>query len=157
MSNAQTAAGAIIYIGASAPATYNKTGYESVQWTELGEVTGINGDIGKTFSLATLALLGERGIVKRKGSYNNGSVSVEYAYSRSDNGQDDITAAVDSDSPFPFKIVLPDSDDTHVYFMAMVMGDPISIGTADDFITVATPLEIDSVSDVLEEDAPAST
>lgn len=155
MSNVQLAAGTKLYIGAAAPATYNKAGYEAVTWTEVGEISNITGDVGAMYSEGTFSVLGNRGIVKRKGSYDNGNVTVEYGYYRADSGQEDIVAAVASDAPFPFKIVMTDVADTHVYFMALVMGAPISIGGNDDFITSAVPLAIDSVSAVLKENAPS--
>lgn len=156
MSNAQTAAGVALYIGAAAPTTYTKAGYEQVTWTEVGEISNIGGDIGKVFNLATYTILKERGIVKRKGGYNNGSVTIEYAYYRTDAGQDDMLAAVDSDAPLPFRIVMTDADDTYVYYMGMVMGAPVNIGGTEDFITASVTIEVDSVSDVLFVDADAS-
>jgi len=156
MSNAQVAAGVAFYIGDSAPGTYDKAGYEAVTWSKVGEISNISGDVGKVFNLATYQLLEDRGIVKRKGGYNNGSISVEYAYHRSDTGQADMVTAVDSDDPLPFRIVLTDDDTTYVYLMGQVMGTPINIGGTEDFITSTVPIEIDSVSDVLFEDADAS-
>lgn len=156
MSNAQVAAGVALYVGAAAPATYDKAGYEQVTWTKVGEISNISGDIGKVFNLATYQLLENRGLVKRKGGYNNGSINVEYAYYRTDAGQEDLIAFVDVDDPASFRIVMTDADTTYVYFMAQVMGTPVSIGATEDFITSTVPLEIDSVSDVLFEDADAS-
>jgi len=155
MRNAQTAAGVAFFIGAAAPATYNKAGYEAVTWTRVGEISNIGGDIGKMFNLATFALLEQRGIVKRKGGYNNGSVTVEYAYYRTDAGQEDLIAAEEIDTPLPFKISLTDANTTQIYYMGIVMGTPISIGGSEDFLTSSVNIEIDSVSDVLEENAPS--
>ena len=155
MSNAQTAAGVEFYIGAAAPATYDKAGYEAVTWVKVGEISNIGGDVGRMYNLATFALLEARGIVKRKGGYNNGSATIEYAYYRTDAGQEDLIAAELNDAPLPFKMVMTDTDTTHVYYMGLVMGTPISIGGAEDFLTSSVNIEIDSVSDVLEEDAPA--
>ena len=154
MSNAQTAAGVEFYVGDAAPATFDKAGYEAVTWVKVGEVSNIGGDIGKMYNLATFAALEERGIVKRKGGYNNGSATVDYAYYRTDAGQEDLIAAGDLDTLFPMKIVLTDPDTTHLYFMGLVMGTPISIGGAEDFLTSSVNIEIDSVSDVLEVAAP---
>jgi len=155
MSNAQTAAGVAFFIGAAAPATYDKAGYEAVTWVKVGEIGNIGGDIGKMFSLATFSLLEQRGIVKRKGGYDNGSVTVEYAYYRTDVGQEDLIAAEEVDTPLPFKISLKDANTTQLYYMGIVMGTPISIGGSEDFLTSSVNIEIDSVSDVLEENAPA--
>lgn len=155
MSNAQTAAGAVLSIGAAAPGTYNKAGYEAVTWQAVGEVSNISGDIGKVFSLATYSILADRGLVKRKGQYDNGSITVEYAYYRADAGQEDMLAAVSSDAPLPIRIVMTDAGDTRVYFMGLIMGTPITIGGTEDFIVCSVQIEIDSVSAVLQENAPA--
>lgn len=155
MSNAQTASGVTFSIGAAAPGTYNKAGYEAVTWQAVGEISNISGDIGKVFSLATYSILADRGIVKRKGQYDNGSITIEYAYYRADAGQEDIVAAVASDAPQSIRIVLTDAGDTRVYFMGLVMGAPVTIGGGDDFIVCSVQIEIDSVSAVLQENAPA--
>ena len=152
MSDVETAGGAIIEIGSATPATFDKAGYDLLTWTEIGEVSNISGDLGKVFSLATFNLLKERGIIKRKGSYNNGSINVEYGYHRSDNGQAALVTAANADATYPFKITLEDADTTEIFFMAMPMGAPINIGGADDFLTSSVNLEVDSESDVLFED-----
>ena len=155
MSNARTSAGVAIYIGAAAPSTYDKSGYEAVTWTKIGEVESISGDIGKVFDLVTLNLLEQRGVVKLKGGYNNGQFTAQYAYYRTDGGQEDLTAAVDVDTPLPFKISLTDANTTQLYMMGQVMGDPINIGSSGDVLRSMATIEIDSVSDVLRENAPA--
>ncbi|PHS13470.1 MAG: hypothetical protein COA78_06955 [Blastopirellula sp.] len=154
MSDVSTSAGAIIYIGAAAPSAFDKAGYEAVTWTEVGEVSNIDGDLGKVFSLSTFNLLKEAGVVKRKGSYNNGSITVQYGYHRTDTGQAAVVAAAGIQTTLPFKIALGDQETTQIYFMALTMGDPINIGGSDDFITSTVTLEIDSESDVLKEVAP---
>lgn len=152
MSDVETSAGATISIGSGTPATFNKVGYDALTFTEIGEVSNISGDLGKVFSLATFQLLKERGLVKRKGGYNNGAVTVEYGYHRSDTGQAALVTAANADATYAFKIILEDADTTEIFFMAMAMGAPINIGGADDFLTSAVVLEVDSESDVLFED-----
>jgi len=155
MSDAQLASGTKIYKGSAAPATYDKAGYEALTWKELGEVQDISGGIGAMHSVVPFNSLSSRGTVKRLGQYDNGEPVVTYAYSRGDAGQEDIKAVVGSNTPSAFRIVATDVDDTHIYFMAVVPGAPITIGGGDDYIMCAVTLAIDEVSDVLEEDAPA--
>lgn len=152
MSDVFTSAGATLSIGAAAPSTYDKTGYEAVTWEPVGNVSDIP-QFGKLFNLVSFNPLGQRGTVKRKGSYNNGSTDIQYGYVKADAGQVDVVTAMASDDPLPFRVVLQDT--THVYFMAMVMGTPTAVGTIDNIVLQNAPLEIDSVSEILFEVAPA--
>lgn len=150
MSNAFTSAGTRIYIGDALPATYDKAGFEAVDWTEIGEVTDL-GEFGKEFNLVTHNPLGDRRTVKRKGSYNDGAVTMQYAFDRNnDDGQNDLRVALDSDDSYAFKVVL--QEQTHIYFSAQVMSAPVNVGSVDQITSASTSLEIDN--DVLFEDAP---
>ena len=151
MSDVFTAAGTEIHIGAAAPATFDKAGYEAVTWTKIGETSNIP-QFGKLFNLVTFNPLGQRGTIKRKGSFNLGSTEIEYGYDRDESGQVEVVAAAESDSTFPFRVVLQDG--TNIYFMALVMGVPVNIGTIDNIVMQSAPLELDSESDILFEDAP---
>lgn len=153
MSKVSTAAGTSLFIGAANPASFDKAGYEGVTWVETGEVSNIGGDVGKVFNLATFNLLKDRGMIKRKGSYDNGQVTLEYGYSRLDTGQVAIVAAAEADSTYPIRIKMSDSENTEVYFMGLIMGSPVTIGGSDDFITASVSIEIDSESNVLHEAA----
>lgn len=154
MSNGQLAAGTLIYIGAAAPATYDKAGYEAVVWTAIGEVTDITGEIGAMHTTPTYSKLGSRGIVKRLGQYDNGNPVVSYKYYPADSGQEDILAVVGVNTPNAIKIVVPTATQSHIYFMALVPGAPVQIGSTEDFIFCDVTLAIDSVSNVLTENAP---
>lgn len=155
MSDGQLAAGTKIYMSATAPATYTKAGYEALTWVEIGEVTDINGEIGAMHTTPTYSKLGSRGVVKRLGQYDNGNPTVSYKYYRSDAGQEDLVAVVGVNTPSSFKIGMTDTDATVAYFMALVPGAPVQIGSTEDFIFSDVTLAIDSVSDVLFEDVPA--
>lgn len=148
-SGAFTSAGTKIFIGAALPLTYDKAGFEAVVWEEIGEVTDL-GEFGREYALVTHNPLGDRRTVKRKGSYNDGQVAMQMARVPSDDGQDDLIAARDSDDSFAFKVVL--QDDTHLYFSAQVMSYTTNVGSVDQITSAAVALEIDN--DILEEDAP---
>lgn len=151
VSEVQTTAGAELFLGAAAPATYDKLGYEGVDWDKIGEVSNIP-QFGKLFNVVNFNPIGQRGVIKRKGSYNNGTVDIEYGHSKTDVGQAAIRSNIDNDDPLPFKLVLQDG--THIYFMAMIMGESITLGTVDNIVMRNVPLELTSESDILFEDGP---
>lgn len=153
MSNAVTSAGTKIYIGDALPATYDKAGFEALTWTEIGEVTDL-GEFGREYNLVTHNPVGDRRTVKRKGSFNDGSTTIQYAFDRStgEEGQAALRTAVDDDTSQSIKIELPDAEETHIYFSAQVMSAPINVGSVDQILAQSTTLEIDN--DVLFEDAP---
>lgn len=150
MSDVFTSAGTQIFIGDAVPAQYDKAGFEGVNWEEIGEVTDL-GEFGKEFNLVTHNALNNRRTVKRKGSYNDGAVTMQYAYQRQLQGQIDLRAALDSDDSYPIKIVL--QDNTHIYMSVQVMSAPVNVGSVDQITAASTTLEIDN--DILFEDAPS--
>ena len=149
MSDVFTSAGTTIFIGDALPANYDKAGFESVMWTEIGEVTDL-GEFGKEFNLVTHNALNNRRTVKRKGSYNDGAVTMQYAFQRQLQGQVDLRAALESDDSYPVKIVLQDG--THIYMSVQVMSAPVNVGSVDQITSASTTLEIDN--DILFEDGP---
>lgn len=150
MSNVFTSAGTEIYIGASMPATYDKAGFEAVVWTKIGEVTDL-GEFGREYSVVTHNPLGDRRTIKRKGSYNEGAVSMSMGKDVSDVGQVALSTALDSDDSYPFKVVLQDT--THLYFSGQVISFTTNVGSVDQITGVSCSIEIDN--DILEEVAPA--
>jgi len=79
MSNVQTSAGSVIAISttATAPATYDATGLAALTYAAIGEVTNL-GEYGRVYNLVTHNPLASRKTVKRKGSYNDGTI--DYAF-----------------------------------------------------------------------------
>lgn len=149
-SAAHTAAGTKFYIGAALPTTYNKAGFEAVDWTEVGEITEIP-EFGKKFNVVTHNPLGTRKTAKRKGSYNNGSIDIPYAYDADDDaGQVELIDAVDSDDSKPFWVEM--GNGKSAYFTGQVTSAPITVGSVDSIIMGKSNIEIDD--DVLLEDSP---
>lgn len=147
-SQAFTSAGTRIYIGDAVPneASYNVTGFESVNWTEIGEVSDL-GEFGREYSEVTFNPLGDRRTVKRKGSYNDGNVTMTMARVPYEDGQEDLIAARDSDSSVPIKVVLQDL--TVIYFAAQVMSYTVNVGSVDQITTASVTLGI--TDDILED------
>ena len=128
MSGAQTSAGTTLHISASAPATYNSTGFAALTWTEIGEVTDL-GEFGRQYNLVTHNPLGDRRTVKRKGSYNDGTINAQMARVPADAGQTILKTAVDSDDSYSIKVTLQNGD--IFYTTAQIMSYTVNVGSVD--------------------------
>ena len=148
-SKAFTSAGTKLFISSAAPATYNSTGFAALAWTEIGEVSEM-GEFGRQYNLVTFNKLGDRRTVKRKGSYNDGTIACQMARVPSDAGQTILTTAVNSDNSYSIKIKLQDG--TVFYTSAQVMSYTTNIGNVDQITSATVNLEIDN--DILEVAAP---
>ncbi|MES1987460.1 MAG: hypothetical protein V4440_05415 [Pseudomonadota bacterium] len=152
-SAAQTAAGSKLYVSATLPATYDAAGFEALTWTEVGEVTEIPA-FGKSFNVVNHNPLGTRQTIKRKGSYDNGSIEVPYAYDITTVGGDDgqalLLQGLETDSSYAFYVDVKQLK--ALYFSGQVTSAPVTIGSVDSIITKSTMIAIDN--DVVEADAP---
>ncbi|MDB6454694.1 phage tail tube protein [Falsirhodobacter sp. 20TX0035] len=137
----QTAAGASLAISLTAPATFTEAGYSALTPKVVGEVTNV-GEFGKEFALVTHNPLAERGTGKRKGSYNNGTLSPTMALDPSDEGQQDMETALESDQPAYFQVTLQDG--TAYWLAGLVMSYRPTVGGVDDVVTAACTIEVDS-------------
>ncbi len=138
-SNAFTSAGTTIGIVSGDPATYDATGFEALTFDTIGEVTDL-GEFGREYSLVTHNPLGDRQTVKRKGSYNDGSISMTVARTPDDAGQTILQTALDSDENFSFNVTLQDG--TELYFQAQVLSYTTNVGTVDQITTASVTIEI---------------
>jgi len=93
--------------------------------------------------------LGDRQTVKRKGSYNDGSISMTVARVPSDAGQTLLQDALDSDDNYSFNVTLQDG--TELYFAAQVMSYTSNVGSVDQITTASVTIEI---TDEIVEVAP---
>lgn len=140
-----TSAGTVLSISAGTAATYDSAGFAALTWTVIGEVSDL-GEFGRQYNLVTFNTLGNRRTVKRKGSYNDGTIAAQMARTPSDAGQTILTAAVDSDASYSIKIVLQDG--TIFYTTAQVMSYTTNIGSVDQITSATVNLEIDN--DIVE-------
>lgn len=144
-SNAFTSAGTTISISAVLPATYDSAGFAALTFTTIGEITDA-GEYGKTYNLVSHNPLGDRKTYKFKGSYNNGSMTLQMGRVPDDAGQTILLAALDSDNSYSIKVVLQDG--TINYFTAQIMSYTTSVGSVDQ-ITAAT-VSIEVTDDIIE-------
>ncbi len=135
----RSSAGTTIKISASQPATYNAAGYEALTMTTIGEVTDL-GEFGREFALITHNPIGSRGTVKLKGSFNEGSISMQLGLDTDDAGQILAKAAALSDNDYSFCITTQNGDD--YYFQAKVMSFKVGVGSVDSVTSATITLEL---------------
>ena len=148
-SGAFTSAGTTIGVVSGDPSTYDASGFESLTYALVGEVTDL-GEFGREYSLVTHNPLGDRQTVKRKGSFNDGSISMTVARVPDDAGQTVLQEALDSDDNYSFNVTLQDG--TELYFSAQVMSYTANVGTVDQITTASVTIEI---TDEIIEVSPA--
>lgn len=141
----QTAATTEISISASIPATFNAAGYAAVTaWSVIGEVTDA-GTHGRVYQAVTHNPLGSRGTQKFKGSFNEGTKTIQMALDDSDAGQILAKTALNSDDDYSFCVEYPDGSKD--YFQAKVMSFTKSASTVDSIVTASMDLEITTSKD----------
>jgi len=114
-----TTAGTTIAVSASAPATYDSSGYGALSFTTVGEVTNL-GSFGREYALVTHNPIGTRATQKYKGSYNEGQIAMEVGLDTDDAGQDLLATASASDSNYSSKVTAQNGD--VYYFIAKRYG-----------------------------------
>lgn len=149
-SNPVTSAGTTIHISAALPAAVTATGYTALSFTEIGEVTD-GGSVGRTYNVVNHNPLGSRGTVKIKGSFDDGTMTVQMAYAPGNAGQVLVETALDDDEFYSFKVVLQNG--TIKYFQAQVTSAPVNIGGVDTVTGATVNLAIKSGSIVTKHPA----
>lgn len=149
MSNVFTSAGTTLGISAALPATYDATAFALLTFTSIGEITDM-GEFGREYALVTHNPLGDRRTVKRKGSYNDGALTMSLGRVPSDAGQALLLTARDDDDSYAFVVTLQDG--TKQYFSAQVMSYTTSVGSVDQITGASVMVEIDN--DIIEVAAP---
>lgn len=142
-STAVTSAGTTVSISATLPASLTKTAYAALTWTLIGEITDA-GEIGRVYNEVTHQPLATRGIQKRKGSFNDGTMTLQMAYAPGDAGQVLIETALADDNAYSIKIALQNG--SVVYAKARVMSAPVGIGNVDSITSQTVQLSIESGS-----------
>lgn len=140
-----TSAGTTLSVASAPPPTYDQTGFNSLTFVPVGEITDL-GEFGKMYNLVTHMPLGSRLTIKRKGAYNSGTVQIVLGRVPSDAGQAALIAGRDSDVSRSIKVVLQTG--TTIYFTAQVMQYTTKVGNVDTITQSTVKLEIDN--DVLE-------
>lgn len=114
----QTVAGTTIAISAGIPATFNEAGYDALTFSAIGEITD-GGSHGRTYAEVTHNPIGTRGTAKFKGSFNEGTKTLQLAIADEDPGQVIVKAALYSDNDYSFRVMYQDG--AIDYFQAKVM------------------------------------
>src|SRR6056297_1901621 len=105
--NVFTSAGTTLGLVADAPATEDEAGYSALTFVSVGEITDL-GEFGREYSEVTHNPLGERRTQKLKGSFNDGSITLQMGRVPSDAGQALIQTALDDDADYSFEVTLQD-------------------------------------------------
>jgi hypothetical protein len=143
-SKVRTSAGTKFYVSdpiAALNTTYDAATFAGGTYIEVGELSDL-GSFGKKYNLVTFNPLGDRKTVKRKGSYNNGTLALKLGAAVTDAGQIKMQAAADSDSSYAFKVVTQSG--SIYYFTGQVMGWMLEVGSVDQIMGASTDLEIDN-------------
>ena len=143
--SAATSAGALLYVAINQSTVPTAGTYPGLSWVVVGEVTDI-GAFGKSYKLVTHNPIASRLTVKRKGSYNNGTIALKMARV-SNQGQTDLVTASTSDLSAAFKVVFQSGALT-AYFTGQVMSAMTNIGNVDTITGLDVNVELDS--DVIE-------
>lgn len=143
--NVRTSAGSKLSVFPGRPATYNVAGFLALAWTEVGEITDL-GEFGKEYNQVTHQPVRTRRVVKRKGSFNDGSITLPMARDSSDAGQALLNEAVDVDESYSYCIET--QDNSKFFFTAQCMSFKTNIGGVDSITGKSAQLEIDN--DILE-------
>ena len=123
-----------IAISASLPSTFDddvSTGYPSVTYTTIGEVTDWSAG-GKVFNVVTSNPIAQRNTDKYKGTVNNGADTFTVNRDDDDAGQVIVLAALASDNAYSFQITF--SDSTVDYYTGKVVSFDTVAGGADSIV-----------------------
>jgi len=144
-SKVRTTAGSTLGISTTAPATYDDTGFSALSFDLIADVTEL-GEFGRTYNLVTHNPIADRRTVKRKGSFNDGAITMQLGRDGTDVGQIAARTALDDDDSAYFALTMQDG--TILYFSAQVMSFTYNMGNVDSITAGAVTLEIDD--DILE-------
>lgn len=139
----RTTAGTTLKVTASAPATFDSTGYAALTFTAVGEITDF-GEFGREFNLVTHNPVSSRGTQKKKGSFNEGAMTLQLGLDTDDAGQVLMQAAVNSDAPYSFELTTQNGD--KYYYQALVMSWKVGLGGVDQITSATANLELTTSS-----------
>jgi hypothetical protein len=110
----RTSAGTTLRVTATAPATFNSSGYGTLFTASpvpalVGEVTDM-GEFGREYALVTHQPIGDRGTVKLKGSFNEGTMTMTLGLDTDDAGQILAKAAMLATGNYSFRQTMPNGD-----------------------------------------------
>lgn len=137
----QTIAGALLYISATLPPTYDAAGYDStdVVYTEIGDVENF-GNHGGTATVNEFTPIATAVKAKSKGTKDYGTMSLMIGSIPSAAGQIILAAAFESNAHYSAKLVYPDGEK---HFMdVLISKHEYQDGSVNDFSRIAVDLAI---------------
>lgn len=137
----ESVAGTLIAVSAAAPATFNAAGYTALTFSAIGEITD-GGAHGRTYAEITHQPIGTRGTAKLKGSFSEGTKTLQLAIDDTDPGQVILKTAVLSDAPFSFKVTYQGG--AIDYFQALVMSFEKATAGVDSILSATVQLSLTS-------------
>lgn len=140
----QSSAGTTFSISATTPATFDGAGYAAINnFVVVGEITNF-GEFGRAYQLIKSNPVASRGTRKKKGSYDEGNMSLQLDLDNDDTGQVQMKAARDSDADYSFCVELQDG--SKYFFQALVMDFKTGVNGADNMVTASANVEITTSS-----------
>jgi hypothetical protein len=148
MPGVQTAAGSILRVSASTPATFDAAGYATIFGAspapaDVGEITDF-GEFGREYNGVNHNPVASRGTQKFKGSFNEGTMNLTIGLDEDDAGQTLMQTALNSDDDYSFEVELQNGD--KYYFQAKVMSWKVGVGSVDSIVQATCTLEITTSS-----------
>lgn len=144
MSDILSSVGTELYVSAGAPSTYDVTGFTAKTYALAGEVSDIP-EYGTEAALATHTPIATGIVAKRRGSINFGSLTIPFALSESDMGEDILKTIAESpagsDATVSVKVLFPNG--AIDFYTAQVMSFRTNIANADSILMGSVMLEID--------------
>ena len=139
----QTAAGTTIAICAAIPATFDAAGYtgSGMVFENIGEITDA-GTHGRKYAEVTHKPIATRGVQKFKGSFDEGTKTLQMALDNDDAGQIIAKEASLSDADYSFCVTYPNGDAD--YFQAKVMTFEKQASNVDSIISATMQLSLTS-------------
>ena len=140
-----TTAGSTFAISASLPSTLDAAGYNALTYTNVAEVTDI-GEVGREYNLVNHSPIANRKVQKLKGSYNPGSITLQFGRDFTDAGQSLMRTAMLSDASYAIRITLQNGK--KLYFTGLVASFKTNMGGVDTITSGTAQVELQE--DVLE-------
>lgn len=152
MSKVFTSAGTQYAVSAAEPATYDPAGFAALTFTDVAEVTDM-GEYGPTYEVVTHNPLPTRRTVKRKGTVNDGALTMQLGRDPTDAGQQLLIDGVDGselDTIYSHKVTLQDG--TVQYFTGQIYSYTTNISTINTITSASVTVELDNA--IIEVAAP---
>jgi hypothetical protein len=142
--NVFSGAGSTLDMKAAQPTAFTSVAYDAMTgFTRVGEIDDL-GEFGRVYNVLKRVPVAGRGTVKKKGSFDEGTMNLKLGLDTDDAGQILMKTALNSDNDYTFKVTTSAGD--KYYFQAQVTSFKVTVGGADSWIMAACALEISTNS-----------